>query len=200
MKERYTLVRRTQTECQAVVSSGRWYRLSGRVCLVVAAVASGVEIFFAWRGVPLPPVTLRSVLDLSSAATASGIAPLQAAAELAVDAPLWAVFIVLAGVPYALAVERFLRAAGGAAGRDVARAARTGPAGGRGRGFGATSGSGDIPGPRDKPQRIRASPDRGSAGVCAGRQRSCPPSRNSPMTSRAARNARNSSAGNLAFS
>lgn len=171
MKERYTLVRRTQTECQAVVGSGRWYRLSGRLCLVGAAVASGVEIFFAWRGVPLPPVTLRSVLDLSSAATASGIAPLQAAAELAVDAPLWAVLIVLAALPYALAVERFLRAAGGAAGRPVARVAMAGRADGRGRGFGATSGSGDIPGLRDKPHRIRASPDRGSAGSASGSRR-----------------------------
>lgn len=168
MKERYALVRRTQTECQAVVGGGRWYRFSGRLCLVGAAVASGVEIFCAWRGVPLPSVTLRSLLDLSSAATASGIAPLQAAAELAVDAPLWAVLIVLAALPYALAVERFLKAARA---QPVARAARIGRAGGRARGFGATSGSGDIPGPRDKPHRIRASPDRGSAGFASGSRR-----------------------------
>jgi hypothetical protein len=121
MKERYALVRRTYPERQTVIAGGRWYRRIGRVCLVGAAVASGVEIFYAWRGVPLPPVTLRSMLDLSPDIPAPGIAPLQAAIELAINAPLWTVLIVLAAIPYALAIERFLKGAGGLTGRDVTR-------------------------------------------------------------------------------
>src|SRR5580700_5916788 len=68
MKERFTLVRRAYPERvsrQTVVARGRWYRRIGRVCLLAAAVAGGVEIFDMLRGVQLPPLTLRSVLDLS---------------------------------------------------------------------------------------------------------------------------------------
>jgi hypothetical protein len=120
MKERYAIVRRTYPESHALVDGGRWCRLIGRVCLLGAAAASGVEIFYAWRGVPLSPVTLRSMLDLSSAPMAWAIAPLRAATELAVDAPLWVVLIVLAALPYALAIQRFLRAT---VRRDRARSA-----------------------------------------------------------------------------
>jgi hypothetical protein len=113
MKERYALVRRTYPERQRMVNSGRWYRLIGRLCLVGAAITGGVEIFYAWWGVPLPPVTLRSMLDLSSVATATAIAPVQAATKLAVDAPLWVVLIVLAALPYAMAIQCFLKATAG---------------------------------------------------------------------------------------
>jgi hypothetical protein len=109
MKERYALVRRTHPERQIIVASGRWYRSIGRVCLLAAAAASSVEIFYAWQSVPLPPVTLRSILELSSAAAAPGIAPHQAVIELLVDSPLWILLIALAAIPYGLAVGRFLR-------------------------------------------------------------------------------------------
>ena len=111
MKERYAVLRRTYPERQTVVAGGRWYRRMSRVCLVGAAVASGVEIFEAQRGGPLPPVTLRSLLDLSPDIAAPGIAPVRAAIELAVNSPLWVVLIVLAAIPYALAIKRFLKAA-----------------------------------------------------------------------------------------
>jgi hypothetical protein len=114
MKERFTLVRRAYPERvsrQTVVAHGRWYRRIGRVCLLAAAVAGGVEIFDTLRGVQLPPLTLRSVLDLSPDVAAPGIAPLQAAIELVVDSPLWIVLIVAGAIPYGLAIERFLKAA-----------------------------------------------------------------------------------------
>lgn len=115
MKERYALVRRAyperQSSRQEVIALGRWYRRVGRFCLLAAAIAGGVETFNSLEGTTLPPATLRSLLDLSPDATAPGIAPLRAAIEVAIDSPLWAMLLVAAAIPYALAIERFLKAA-----------------------------------------------------------------------------------------
>ena len=115
MKERFPLVRTAyperRTGRQHAVVFGRLYRRIGRACLLGAAICAGVDVFNSVQGYSLPPVTLRSVLDLSPLVTGPSVAPtMKVAIGLAVDSPLWALLIILAAVPYALAIERFLKA------------------------------------------------------------------------------------------
>jgi hypothetical protein len=113
MKDRFVLTRTAYPEHQSSrqhpVALGRWYRRAGRVCLLGAGVIGGVEIFSAVEGGILPPVTLRSVLALSPDVTAPGSALIRAAIELAVDSPLWVLLVIAAAIPYALAVQRFIK-------------------------------------------------------------------------------------------
>jgi len=46
----------------------------------------------------LPPVALRSILDLPVEITAAGSIQLRAAIEFTVDSPLWAVLLVVAAI------------------------------------------------------------------------------------------------------
>ncbi|GEM_PF-3055582 len=114
MKERYALVRRAYPERdarpQALVAQGRLCRQIGRVCLLAAAFAGGVEIFNALRGGGMPPLTLRALLDLPPEPLAPDHAVLKSLVELVFDSPLWMALLAAAAAPYALAIERFLKA------------------------------------------------------------------------------------------
>jgi len=113
MKERFALGRRPHIEPQSTQERafvlGRVYRGVGRLCLMAAAVCGSVDALNSAQGSVLPYVTLRSLLDLSPQFDGSGFAHIRAAAELAVNLPLWVVLVVAAAIPYALAVERFIR-------------------------------------------------------------------------------------------
>jgi hypothetical protein len=113
MKDRFALTRPAYPEHQSrrqhALALGRWYQRAGRVCLVAAAISGGIDIYSAVRGGLLPPVTLRSVLNLSPDVTAPGSALIRAAIELAVDTPLWILLVVAAAIPYTLAVHRFVK-------------------------------------------------------------------------------------------
>jgi len=115
MKERFALVRRVYPEPEGrrerAVTLGRWYRRTGRLCLLGAAVSSSIDIVNAIRGDFVSTVTPRLVLDLSPHATAMSLAPIRMAIEFAVDAPLWLLLVIAAAIPYALAAQRFIRAA-----------------------------------------------------------------------------------------
>ena len=115
MKDRFTLVRRTHTErgsiSQHAAALARWYRGAGRACLVAAAICGGVDVFNSVQGSVLPHVTLRSVLNLSPLFMGTGFTQIQAAIELVIDSPLWALLVIAAAIPYALAIERFVKAA-----------------------------------------------------------------------------------------
>ena len=115
MKERFALVRRGYPEPEGprerAVALGRWYRRAGRLCLLGAAVSSSIEIVNAIRGDFVSTITPRSVLDLSPDAPAMSFAPMRSVIEFAADAPLWLLLVIAAALPYALAVQRFIRAA-----------------------------------------------------------------------------------------
>lgn len=83
----------------------------GRVRLLGASICGGVDVFNSVRGRLLPLVTLRSVLDLSPLVAGPSVSPtIKVAIGLVVDSPLWVLLIVLAAIPYALAIERYLKA------------------------------------------------------------------------------------------
>ena len=111
MKERFMLTRRAYLEHQDApqhpIALGRWLRRVGRICLLGAAVAGGIDIIDAVRGDLVFTVTLRSLLDLSPHVTAAAFSPTQAIIELVVGSPLWFVLMVIAAIPYALAIQRF---------------------------------------------------------------------------------------------
>jgi hypothetical protein len=115
MKDRFALVRTTHTERRSIsqhaAALATWYRRAGRACLVAAAVCGGVDVFNSVQGSVLPHITLRSMLNLSPLFMGPGFTQIQAAIELVMDAPLWALLVVAAAIPYSLAVERFIKAA-----------------------------------------------------------------------------------------
>ncbi len=112
MKERFAAVRRAHFDHDTIeqrpVVLGRLYRRVGRVCLMAAAVCGAVEVTSAAQGGMLPPVTLRSILDLPADITAANFVPLRAAIEFTVDSPLWVVLLIVAAIPYALAIYSYL--------------------------------------------------------------------------------------------
>ena len=112
MKETFAGVRAAYFEQNRVghsVVRARLYRWAGRICLLGAAVSGSVEVFNVARRDLVSPVTVRSVLELSPHITASAFAPMRAAMELAVDSPLWIVLLVAAAIPYALAIQLFIK-------------------------------------------------------------------------------------------
>ena len=112
MKDRFVLGRTAyieQDDRQHAVALGRWFRRVGRICLLGAAVAGGIDIIDAVRGDLVFTVTLRSLLDLSPPVTTSAFNPTQAIIEFVVGSPLWFVLMVIAAIPYALAIQRFAK-------------------------------------------------------------------------------------------
>jgi len=113
MKERFMLTRRAYPEhrdaLQHPIALGRWYRRAGRICLLGSAVTGGVEIFGTVQGDPVSPVTLRSLLNLSLQVTAPAFNPAQTIIEFVVGSSLWFVLMVIAAIPYALAIHRFIK-------------------------------------------------------------------------------------------
>jgi hypothetical protein len=112
MKETFAGVRAAYFEQNRVghsVVRARLYRWAGRMCLLGAAVSGSVEIFGAGQGNTLPLVTLRSLFGLSPDVTAPSLQPLKVAIEFVVGSPLWIVLLVAAAIPYALAVQLFIK-------------------------------------------------------------------------------------------
>jgi hypothetical protein len=110
MKERFAVARRVYPDDprqpEGRIALGRWYRRAGRLCLLGAAFSAGVEILMVEQDKLLPPVTLHSLFGLSPDITVPGLALLKAAI---VDSPLWVVLLVAAAIPYALAVQQFIK-------------------------------------------------------------------------------------------
>jgi hypothetical protein len=106
MKETFAGVRRAyfeQHRTRHSVVRARLYHWAGRICLLGATISGSVEIFSAYRGNMLPPVTLHSLFGWSPDAMAPSLAPLKAAIKLAVDAPFGVVLLAAAVIPYVLA-------------------------------------------------------------------------------------------------
>lgn len=113
MKERFALGRKAYIEPQSAgqytAALARAYRGAGRLCLLGSAVSGGIDLVNSVQGSVLPPVTLRSMLDLSPNLNIAVLPHVQAAIGLAVDSPLWVLLVLAAAIPYGLAVERFIR-------------------------------------------------------------------------------------------
>ena len=114
MKERFALGRKVYVEPRSTgehaVALARVYRCAGRFCLLGAAASGGIDVINSVQRSVLPPVTLRTLLDLSPNLNGVGLAHAQVAIGFAVDLPLWVLLVLAAAIPYGLAIERYIRA------------------------------------------------------------------------------------------
>jgi hypothetical protein len=104
MKKDFTLAPRIRLDDRRdqAAERGRWDRRVGRIFLVAAVFAWGVQtILSAFFWGTMPPVTIGSMLD------AAGIAHLPV--PIALDAPLWVVLLMAAAIPYAIVVHQSVR-------------------------------------------------------------------------------------------
>ena len=93
MKKDFALARRTELfdERDGMAARGRLGRLVGQLFLLGAASSVGMEMILrAFGGGALPPLTLRSLLDIAS------IAQLPAPIRVVADLHLWIAFLIAA--------------------------------------------------------------------------------------------------------